>query len=288
MSLVLYMLYSDAHLHVNPLKGLGAEKIAKKFKSKGGWFIALVGLPPYHYGFVEPSAESYRKVLDLVNREAVKAKEQGLEVVKFVGVHPAEIDNYYKQGLKPEKLFAFLESVFKLFEDALKNSLLDGIGEVGRQHYGTSPERLVFSEVIMVRALALARDYGVPVQLHLEQGGFVTAYSIKTLANLVKTDLSKIVMHHVNLETATWAEEFNMPFTAPIKQFNEEYATHRWKHCMLESDFLDDPSRPGVSAYPWEIPDVIESFIKHGLLSEEQAYKMLLDNIVKYFNAKPP
>jgi len=285
---VLYVLYSDAHLHVNPLKGLGAEKIAKKFRSRGGWFIAIVGLPPYHYGFVEPSVESYRKVLDLVSKEAAKAEERGLEVSRFVGVHPAEIDNYYRQGLKPEKLLPLLEGVFKLFEDALKNGLVDGIGEVGRQHYGTSPERLVFSEMVMVRALVLVRDYGVPVQLHLEQGGFATAYSVKTLANLVKADLGKVVMHHVNLETARWAEELDIPFTAPIKQFNEEYAKRRWRYCMLESDFLDDPSKPGASAYPWEIPDVIESLIKHGLLSEEQAYKMLLDNVIKYFNAKPP
>lgn len=284
----MHVLYSDAHLHVNPLKGLGAERIAKKFKSKGGWFIAIIGLPPYHYGFVEPSVESYKRVLDLVNRETLRAREQGLEAVRFMGIHPAEVDNYYRQGLKPERLFILLESVFKLFEDALKNGFLDGIGEVGRQHYGTSPERLVFSEIIMVRALTLVRDYGVLAQLHLEQGGFATAYSIKALVNLVKTDLSRVLMHHVNLETARWAEEFGIPFTAPIKQFNEEYATRRWRYCMLESDFLDDPSRPGVSAYPWEIPDVVEGLMKHGLLSEEQAYKMLLDNVIKYFNVKPP
>lgn len=282
------MLYSDAHLHVNPVKGLGAEKIAKKFKSENGWFIAIVGLPPYHYGFSEPAPDSYRKVLELVNREASRVREQGLEVVRFMGIHPAEVDNYYKLGLRGARLYSLVEEVLKLLEEALKNGVINGIGEVGRPHYTTSSERLLFSEIIMVRALTLARDYGVPVQLHLEQAGFVTAHSIKVLAELSKINLSKVILHHVNLETATWAEELNIPFTAPIKQFNEKYASQPWRHCMVESDFIDDPSRPGVSAYPWEIPSVIENHLRNGVLSEEQAYRILVDNIVKYLNVKPP
>jgi TatD-related deoxyribonuclease len=68
------LLYSDAHLHVNPIRGLGAGRIARKFKSTGGWFLSIISLPPHYYGFVEPSIESYRKVLDLLIREASRAK----------------------------------------------------------------------------------------------------------------------------------------------------------------------------------------------------------------------
>jgi TatD-related deoxyribonuclease len=282
------LFYSDAHLHVNPMKGLGADKISKKFKSKGGWFISIVSLPPYHYGFNEVNVESYKKTLDLITREAVKAKEHELEVVKFIGFHPAEIDNYYKLGVKADKLLKLIDEVFKLIEQALRDNLIDGIGEVGRQHYGTSPERLVFSESVMIRALMLARDYDVPVQLHLEQGGLATAYSIKLLASNIGISTDKTIMHHANFETATWSELYDIVFTAPVKYFDEKYASNKWKHCMMESDFIDDPSRPGVSAYPWEIPEVIDKLVEKQVLSEEQAYRILVDNVVKTFKVKPP
>lgn len=282
------MLYSDAHLHVNPLRGLGAEKVARKFKSKGGWFISIVSLPPHHYGFTDVNVESYKKTLDLIAREAVKAGAHGLEVAKFIGFHPAEVDNYYKLGVRADKLLKLVDEVFKLIESALKDNIIDGIGEVGRQHYGTSPERFVFSESIMTRALMLARDYNVPVQLHLEQGGLATAYSIKLLADTVGISTEKTILHHANLETATWSELYGLMFTAPIRYFDERYASNKWKYCMLESDFIDDPSRPGTSAYPWEIPDTISMFVEKNILSEEQAYKMLVDNVVKTFGVKPP
>lgn len=282
------MLYSDAHLHVNPIRGLGAGRIARKFKSTGGWFLSIISLPPHYYGFVEPSIESYRKVLDLLIREASRAKEQGVIVAVFMGFHPAEVDYYYKMGVKADRLSVIVDEVFKLIEDALRMGLIDGIGEVGRPHYGTSPERFVFSETIMVKAINLVRDYDVPIQLHTEQGGYATAYSVRQLVDLLKIPVSRIILHHASFETATWSDFFGLPFTAPIKQFDEKYASHKWSNCMVESDFLDDPNRPGVSAYPWEIPSTVRKLLESGVLSEEEVYRIMVDNIVRFFRVKPP
>ena len=283
------MLFSDAHLHVNPVAGFGAEKIAKKFKKEGGWFIAIVALPPYYYGFSDFSIDSYTRVAELLAREANRAKEQGLEVASFMGIHPAEIDEYYKRGVKGEKLYSLLGGVLKLIEKNLRSGLLNGIGEVGRQHYTTSPERLVLSEIIMREALALAKNLGVPVQLHLEQGGFVTALSIRSLVDGLGLNAKQAILHHANSDTGSWASNYRLPFTAPVKYFDEKYIESIIvEYCMLESDFLDDPRRPGVSAYPWDIPVLIRELITRGVISEESAYKILVDNVVKYMNVKPP
>jgi len=283
------MLFSDAHLHTNPIKGLGAEKIAKKFKKEGGWFVAIVALPPYHYGFEEISISSYLRVVELVTREASKAREAGLEVARFMGIHPAEIDEYYRRGVRGEKLYYVLSEVLKLIENSLKNGLLDGIGEVGRQHYTTSPGRFVLSEIIMREAMVIARDLGVPIQLHLEQEGFITALSIKLLSSTLGLSSKQVILHHVNSETGLWASNYGLLFTAPVKYFDENYLKSGVvEHCMLESDFLDDPRRPGVSAYPWDIPAVVRDLVKRGVLGEEQAYRVLVDNVVKYLNVKPP
>lgn len=283
------MLYSDAHLHVNPVVGLGAEKIARKFKREGGWFIAIVALPPYYYGFNDLSIESYKRVSELLAREASRVREQGLEVASFMGIHPAEIDEYYKRGVKGEKLYSLLSGVLKLIEENLKVGVIDGIGEVGRQHYTTSPERFVLSEIIMREALVLAKSLGAPVQLHLEQGGFATALSIRSLVDTLGLNAKHTILHHASSDTALWASNYGLPFTAPVKRLDEEYLKGiRVEYCMLESDFLDDPRRPGVSAYPWDIPVLVRELITRGAINEEIAYKVLVDNVVKYMNIKPP
>ncbi len=282
------MLFSDAHLHVNSLRGIGAEKVARRFKREGGWFMAIIALPPYHYGFTEPTIDSYKKALNVLIGDVHKVKNEGLKVAAFMGVHPAEIEHYYRQGLRGERAFRLLEEVLKLLETAFKEGLIQGIGEVGRPHYSTSPERAILAEVVMMRSLILAKDLGALVQLHLEQGGYATAYSIKLLVDVLKLDVSKVVIHHASLETAKWAEELGLLFTAPIKQFDEKYVSLKALKCMVESDFLDDPTRPGTSAYPWEIPRVISSYVSRGLLTEDYAYKILVDNVVKYFGVEPP
>jgi len=270
------------------MRGLGAERVAKKFKRLGGWFIAIVALPPYYYGFEEIIVESYMRVVELISREATRARELGLEVARFMGIHPAEIDEYYRRGVRGERLYSILSGVLKLVESAIRNGLIDGIGEVGRQHYTTSPERFVLSEILMREAMILARDLRVPLQLHLEQGGFITVLSIKTLIDSLGVSSRQVILHHTNTETSSWVSNYKFPFTAPVKYFNEEYLKSGVEYCMLESDFLDDPMRPGVSAYPWDIPVVIRNLLMKGIMSEEQAYRILVDNVVKYMNVKPP
>lgn len=281
------MFFSDAHLHSNPVKGLGAGRISAKFRKEGGWFIALVALPPHYYGIEEINIESYRRVLDILNREAKAAVENGVKVVRLMGFHPAEVDEYYKQGIKGRRLYELAEKVLNLIEDALKNGLLDGIGEVGRQHYGTSVERIVVSEAIMIRALEIARNYDAVVHLHLEQGGWVTAYSIKKLRDLIGFKHSKIILHHSAIDTAVSAEELGLGYTIPIKSFNKEAVSLKLSNAMIESDFIDDPGRPGVASYPWEIPRVIRNYLEDNLVDDEYVYRVMVDNVSRYYGVSP-
>lgn len=281
------MFFSDAHLHTNPVSGLGMRTVARKFKSKGGWFVALVSLPPYHYGITDIGIESYRRMLDIVQREARVAAGEGLKVVKLAGIHPAEIEELHRKNMRGRALWELVEKVLSLYEAALKNGELEGLGEFGRQHFTTSPERLVASELVTIRALELARDYDAVVHLHLEQGGWTTCASINTLINLLKLDKRRVVMHHANVETARCAEELGIPYTIPIKRLKDGYLSLGNELAMVESDFIDDPRRPGVAAYPWEIPEAIGELINEGELAEDRAYRLMVDNVGRVFGISP-
>jgi TatD-related deoxyribonuclease len=285
------LLYADSHLHTNPLHGYGAGRIARKFKKEGGWFIALVSLPPYHYGFSEVSVDSYRKTLDLLVREAESARSEGLTVIALAGFHPSEVDEYLKRGLSKKEVYELSAKVFNLINDYMKKGLIHGIGEVGRQHYGTSPERLVLSETIMIEALELACQHHALVHLHLEQGGWVTAFNIAKILDKIPCKSSRVVLHHVNYETGLWSSMLGLPATLPVKTSLEKILSTpgiRLDGFLVESDFIDDPKRPGVSAYPWEIPKFFNEKLERKEVSEETVLKLNVENVSKIYEVAPP
>uniref|UniRef100_A0A7C2FHK0 Hydrolase TatD n=1 Tax=Thermosphaera aggregans TaxID=54254 RepID=A0A7C2FHK0_9CREN len=285
------MLYADSHLHTNPLHGYGAGRVAKKFKKEGGWFIALVSLPPHHYGFTETSIDSYRKTLDLLVREAAAAREEGLSVVALAGFHPSEVDEYLRRGLSKKEVYELAVKVLDLITDYIGKGLIHGIGEVGRQHYGTSPERLVLSETIMIDALELACQHSVPVHLHLEQGGWATAFNIAKILGKISCKSGRVLLHHVNYETGLWSSMLGLPATLPVKTSLEKILAApgiRLDRFLVESDFIDDPKRPGVSAYPWEIPRFFNEKLERKEVSEEAVFKLNVDNVSRIYGVPPP
>ena len=279
------MKYADAHCHSNPIEGLGAREIAKRFKKHGGWFIALVSLPPYHYGYTEPSIESYRKMIELLLSEAKNVREEGLEVRVLAGFHPAEADEYFRRGVPLEKIYELAVRVFELITSYHEKGLIDGIGEVGRQHYSTAPQRLVLSELIMIKAFEYAKDHDMIVHLHLEQGGWTTVRSIEELIKLSGISKDKVFLHHVDYETSKWAETLGFWYTIPAKQrmLRKTLSEKHRRRVLVESDFIDDPRRPGVSSYPWDIPRRINELINEGVIEESYAEKIMVDYVRKAY-----
>lgn len=284
------LLFADGHCHSNPVIGMGAKTIARRFRRVGGWFMALVSLPPYHYGFNGGSLDDYIKAFNIVINEAEKAREEGLEVRVFLGFHPAEVDEYFKRGKSVEEIIDLANKVLNLVIELHKRGLVDGIGEVGRQHYSTAPSRLVVSEIIMVNALELARDNNMLVHLHLEQGGYATVESIAKITGFIGISKSKIFLHHSSIAESLWADKHGFWHTVPgkyktLKRVFEEKIVDKM---IPESDFIDDPRRPGVSSYPWDIAYNQNKLLEEHVVDEEVLYKVNVDNVVKAYAVKPP
>lgn len=281
--------YADAHCHTNPVRGLGADKISKVFKKHNGWFIALVSLPPYYYSFNEISIDNYRRVIEILISEKKKIIENGLVAKLLVGFHPAEVDEYSRRGLSPENILELAESVLELIIKYYREGLIDGIGEVGRQHYSTSPHRQVLSEFIMLKTLEYARDYDLLVHLHLEQCGLITIKSINYFLEKLSIPRNNVLIHHVNYDTGYWSEKYSLWHSIPGKEKDIKENIVENRRCMLvESDYIDDPRRPGVSSYPWDIVINIEELIKKNIIEQSIVDKLMIDNIVKFYRVNPP
>lgn len=281
--------FSDAHLHTNPIMGLGAEVVAKKFRKANGWFMAIVSLPPQHYGIEGLGFESHEKSIEILLREAEKARREGVEVSTLAGFHPSLVDAYFKAGWSPSEIVELARKIVDYIAKLHNEKTVDGIGEVGRQHYAVNPAWIVTSELILIYAIEVARDNDMLIHLHLEQGGYSTVASIRRIAESAKIQAGSLLLHHVSPSEAHYAESYGYWYTVPAKE--KLYRTllpHKPERLMTESDFIDDPKRPGVSSYPWDIPRELISLVSEGIVSEEYLYRVEVENVSRFYRVKPP
>ena len=283
------MIFADAHTHSNPISGMGIERVGKKFKEHGGWFIAIVSLPPTHYGFPQ-NRIGYVKAIEIVVSECRKAQTLGLRVACLAGLHPADMEKLVTRHImKIEEVLSLAEYVLNEITRRCREGSLDGIGEIGRPHYTAKPEAFVVNELILRHALALAKDLGVVIHLHLEQGRALTAIDIDERIQALGLDRNKIVLHHLDFHTAKEALKRNLVFTLPAKYPLLKHAFQVLKPVyMIESDHIDDPKRPGVSAYPWNVIEVQTRLLKEGIVNEDYLARLNIDNIVKTYGVEPP
>ncbi len=280
----------DAHSHTNPVRGLGAAKIAEKFKESGGWFMAIVSLSPWAYGIEFTGIESYRSSLDILARECMEAEKAGVKTVCLAGFHPADVDRLIdRYRMKPEEVLELGLRVVEMIGEGCREGFPDGIGEVGRQHYKTTAERALISELILERAIEIARDNGCLVHMHLENAGPITARLVDIVVGRYgDSELKKrLVFHHMKPSHAVYIDKLGYPSTVPgTPELLRNIVGRIPPVYMLESDHIDDPMRPGAVVYPWVMAEHVQRLARKA--GEEYMYRVNVDNIVKVYGVEPP
>jgi len=280
-------IFSDSHSHSNPLRGMGARRIAEAFAKEGGWFIAFIMLPSWDYlGQPLFDLDKYEELVRLHSRDCREAASSRiLEVRCFAGLHPAEIDKLIELGKSPGEVRSYALSVVKKLESSCRSGEIDGIGEVGRMHYKVPVHSALIAQEVLEAAAEAARDSGCPMQLHLEQVPGFTAESISRLAQKLGTKKEAIIIHHSTVAVSKEAGQLGLWSTVlGRKEVISAALRERGSELLLlESDFIDDPSRPGKVIYPWDIARSLSSLIESGELSEEEAEKISVDNVKKFF-----
>ncbi|MCE4628117.1 MAG: TatD family hydrolase [Desulfurococcales archaeon] len=275
------------------MRGLGAAKIAERFREAGGWFMALVALSPWHYGMEFRGFDSYAETIDLLLRECKEVEERGIRVACLAGFHPADVDRLIdKYGMKPMSVLDLGLRVVEHEAKLCREGTLDGIGEVGRQHYKTFPTRALISQLILERAMELARDYGCIVHMHLEQEGETTLGLIDLWASRIGMpgEAKKLlVFHHSKPSLAVRAHKLGYSATVPgTPALMTRVLGNVDPVFILESDHIDDPNRPGAVVYPWVMAETLQKLVEKGRISREYAYKINVDNVVSLYRVPPP
>lgn len=275
---------ADAHAHVSP-HGMGGSVVGRRFRNAGGWFVALVSLPPTQYG-LGGGLDGLLKSFEIHVRECLKARSEGVGVACLAGVHPAYVDELVRTA-GVHRIDEVLSIVRRGLEDLRRlrsEGLIEGFGEFGRPHYKTLPESVVVNEVLLREALELCSDTNSVLHLHTEQGGSATVTSVDAIVKSAGAFRCRVVFHHASLPTVRAAESLGYFSTVLGREdLLLSVLESSLSKVLVESDFIDDPKRPGVVMYPWDLAREVGKIIAREDRHEEVLRKYLIGNVEELY-----
>jgi len=272
----------DNHLHLNPVKGMGVREFAKRFLASGGWFAGLVNLTSWSYGARIASAEDCERVYRVTLNAARELRERGLQVAVMLGLHPAELAKLVESGVSAEKAAALVAKAYEIAAGYVRRGEASGLGEAGRPHWPVPREIVEACNAVLNRVIELSLELDCVVHLHVERGGKGT---VDDLAARLK-GARKIVLHHAEGAYAGYALERGFTPSVPAKEGEILAAVKGGCGFVVESDFLDDPKRPGAVVAPWSISRTFAKLISKEALSSSDAERILVKNIEELYGVE--
>jgi len=240
---------TDNHMHIDP-RARGLEAV-KEFKNSGGTHIILVTKPSWSLGVTVIKPEDYLIVFDETVEIASKITEIGVGAFPVLGVHPAEISKLTEyMGL--QEAVEIMKKGLEIASGYVERGLAVGI-KSGRPHYPVDAEVWAASNEIMEYAFSLGKEQDCAVQLHTESVGEPELQDITERARKTGIKMHRVVKHYSPPLVRVCEELGLFPGVICVKGAIEQ-ALEEGTRFMMETDYIDDPDRPGAVLGPKTIP----------------------------------
>jgi len=245
----------DNHLHLDPVNGRGAAA-AEEFADAGGTHLLVLNKPSWYLVDDVDSVDAFRETFELTC-EVTKEASGRLDgrAWPVLGVHPALISQLVDDGYEPEEARDFMQDGLEIAAEFVSDGPALAI-KSGRPHYEVSDAVWEASNEVMQHAFELGAETGCAVQLHTEGGEDFEA-------------------------VAQWAEQRGLPREQVVKHYSSgpvrgpiasiisnkealEAGAESGEPFMMETDFLDDPDRPGAVLGPKTVPKRVQWLLENG------------------------
>ncbi len=262
----------DNHIHLRPeFRGVDA---AKDFERAGGTAILLTHSPyddiPIHRG--EDYAMAYAKTLSMA--DAVRRATR-LQVFVALGPYPVEFLTL-RESLGRDSAIDAVRSGIDQAARLIADAKAIAFGEIGRPHFPVSEEARTDCNRLLAYAMERAKDLGCAVVLHTEDPTPETFAEFARIASKAGLPAERVVKHH------------STPFTKPedthglvpsilAKETLVSVAINGGSRFLLETDYIDDPRRPGAVLGPATVPKKTRAWLASHLLSEAACQRIHKD-----------
>lgn len=235
----------DNHLHLHPA-GDGVEA-AKAFARGGGTHLLVVNRPSWHFVDDVSDVEAFQTTFEQTV-ELVKAASEELpgRAWPVLGVHPVllpRLVNDFEWSIDEaeELMVAGLDIAASFVADGRALAI-----KSGRPHFEVSSEIWDASNRVIAHAFELGAANDCAVQLHTEASDDLA--SLGEAAQEVGLEAHRVVKHYASGPVAG--------VTPSVIARKDAIRAARASDTpfFLETDFLDDPQRPGAVLGPKVVP----------------------------------
>ncbi|ESS03944.1 MAG: putative metal-dependent hydrolase (urease superfamily) [uncultured archaeon A07HR67] len=236
----------DNHLHLDPRHGRGIAAV-EDFVRLGGTHLLVVNKPSWHLGVEADEPAAFRAVFE----ETLDAVADATEVLPgnawpVLGVHPGLISRLVdERGFSP----AAARDLMCGGLDVAGEFVADGRAlavKSGRPHYDVSDAIWDASNAVTRHAFEVAADVGCAVQLHTEATEDLTDLAVA--AEAAGLDPTRVVKHYA-------AGRLAGPTPSVMSEKDRlERAAESSEPFLMETDFVDDPDKPGMVLGPKTVP----------------------------------
>ena len=254
-------------------------KAVKDFEKAGGTHFVLCQLPMINRVIRDKNYKScYKLTLDMADTIRSTSK---IGVFVTVGPYPVDyikLRERFGRNKAVDIMKKGIDEAAKLCEE---NEII-AIGEIGRPHFPVDEQTMNDSNIILNYGMKRARDVNVPVVLHTES---TTPEHCKNLVEMGKRagiPINKIVKHY-SPPLILESENHGLMPSVLSSEKNILTALKKGTRFMMETDYLDDPNRPGAVLGPKTVPKRTNELIKNEILSEEQAFTIHVENPSKTY-----
>ncbi len=263
---------TDEHMHID-LKGKGLKAV-KEFQNAGGTHIMLVTKPSWTLGIQASRPEDFIAVFDETIEIVRQINETGVGSYPVLGVHPAEISRLTER-MELEKAVEIMKGGLEIAAKYVEEGKAVGL-KSGRPHYPVSDEIWDASNDIMEHAFTLAADAGCAVQLHTESVEEPQLQDITQRAKRTGIPLHKVVKHYAP-PLVNVCEKLGIFPGVLAGKGAIETALEEGTRFMMETDYIDDPDRPGAVLGPKTIPRRTLKLVEQ--YGEEPFWKIHKENV---------
>ncbi|OYR58175.1 TatD family hydrolase [Halorubrum halodurans] len=246
----------DDHLHLDPRHGRGIDAV-DDFVRLGGTHLLVVNKPSWLLGVDVEEPDDFRAVFE----ETIDAVDAATEALPgrawpVLGVHPGLVSRLVDdRGFTPEAardLMCGGIDVASEFVEAGRALALKS----GRPHYDVSDAVWDASNAVTRHAFERAAGIGCAVQLHTEASEDLT--DLAEVAESVGLDPSRVVKHYA-------AGRLAGPTPSVMSEKDRlKRAAESGEPFLMETDFVDDPDRPGMVLGPKTVPRRVRWLLESG------------------------
>lgn len=261
---------TDDHIHIDPVNGRGIAA-AKDFLRAGGTHLFLVSKPSWSLGVTPSCGADYATVFDETLRVAEMTRETGLTVFPVLGVHPAEISRLAERMSIPEAtavMKAGLECAATYVSEGKAVAL-----KSGRPHYDVSQDMMTASNNVLAHALHLAAECTCALQIHAESGPCADLIDMAGVAHL---PVERVVKHYATPDTP-----LHPSLIAKHEDIPKLIREHR--RFTMESDYMDENSRPGAVIGPKSVPRFTNKLVGSGLMTVEECFFVHAETVERVY-----